>query len=205
MKRQITKALGLVSLALVMAALWSCGKRSSYTEKTPEQRAEEYHKNLATSDLNLFELKGEVRSVVYPHGFLAQYSLTAPGGSADSITFTTTGLCENAPLLDGDSLLVVRNTVGAVWGFSLADGSMVMTAQYDDAGAVQSWTIGDTVYTLAYEDKCVESVSVAAGGKRTAKIDVKVQAKDELGNWTRRTLKSSDGKSVTQTRKITYY
>ncbi len=192
-------------MTTVVGALWSCGGRRSSAEKTQAQRAEEYHKNLTTGDLTLYDLKGNVRCVVYPNGFLSQYGLSATAGSADSILFSPTGLCETFPTLGSDTLLAVRNTVGTVRAFTHPDGDMVMSALFDESGMVQSWTMGDTICSFAYEDNRLKSVDVAVGGKTAAHIAVKVLSVDKVGNWTRRLLTAAGHKAVTQCRRITYY
>ena len=192
-----------VALAVVVLAC-SCGRNNTYKEKTATQIAEEYHKNLVTDDLSLFELKGNVRSVTYPHGFLSQYSLERVG-HADSIFFSASGLCESALTSGGDSLQLLRNTVGAVGAFARPDGRIRLSVMRNEDGHMLSWQMGDTLYTFVYTDGHLDSVAVNVKGKPAVSVAVDVIATDNVGNWTKRKFLVRGQRPIVQFRQIVYY
>ena len=175
-------------------------------EKTAAQRAEDYHKNLTTDDLSFFELKGNVKSVAYPDGFLRQFDMASVShAESDSLCFSATGLCESLLAYGGDSLQAVRNTVGAIAGFATANGKTIVSVERNADGQVVGWTIGDTRYALSYADGVLSGVTLSVGGKAKASANIKVLATDNLGNWTTRQL-SVEGKTpIVQRRHIRYY
>lgn len=184
----------------------SCGGSSVPKEKTAAQRAEDYHKNLTTDDLSFFELKGNVKSVAYPEGFLRQFDMVPVShAECDSLCFSATGLCESLLAYGGDSLQTVRNTVGAIAGFSTVNGKAIVSVERNADGQVIGWAIGDARYALSYANGMLSGVTLSVGGKARVSANIKVLATDNLGNWTTRQLSVEDKTPIVQHRHIRYY
>lgn len=199
------KGLGAVLLATVaMLFVAGCKGNSAPAEKTPEQIAEEFHKNLSTTDLNLLELRGNVKQVVYPNGFISQYIAT-PEAKADTISFSPAGFCDINLTIGRDSLRTVRNQEGRTMLLQgNTDNGLSIMFSYNDDGIVTSWqtqhTDSDATYALEYSDHQVSTVKSPQGT-----IRVKVLTSDNIGNWTKRQLQLANGTTLTQTRTIEYY
>lgn len=174
----------VAALVATVAFLAACTKTNNYKEKTEAERSEDYHKNLSTPDLSLFELKGNVRRVVYNNGiepcFLVSDNM---GEKADTVCFSVGGLCEAILLQGGDTLMAVRNTEGKITDFfKTSDEEIVVSFLYDEEGNV--------------------ILNQPSSGVR-----IKVLSTDDVGNWTRREVALGDNRESgeEQKREISYY
>lgn len=201
-------ALATTAAALVFA-LWSCGNKYNYKEKTDAERKETYHKELATKDLSLFEITGNAKEVIYPEGFLSQYLAQMPA-EPDTVRFTATGAASFSTVVNGDSLHAIRMTDGAI--VSLAGHkNCSVNFGYNDDNQADKWTLMNGAspieYAITYTDGQVSKVA-APQADPAVTISVKILQKDELNNWTKREIQStSDGQTTkrVQTRQIIYY
>lgn len=205
----LNKCFGALATLALLFMLGSCGSSFNYKEKTQEERKEEYHKELSTRDLSLFELIGNAKEVVYPEGFLQQYVTSLPK-QADTVRFSANGACTFATLVNGDTLKPVRMTDGSVVSLSGKKDYAVMFA-YNEENQVEKWTLqqgGASIdYTFTIKEKDICSVKAPSA---TPALDatIKILERDELGNWTKREMQfNADGKTqkVVQTRAIIYY
>lgn len=205
----LNKYFGALATLALLFTLGSCGSSFNYKEKTQEERKEEYHKELSTRDLSLFELIGNAKEVVYPEGFLQQYVVSLPK-HADTVRFSANGACCFATLVNGDTLKTARMTDGSVVSLSGKKDYAVMFA-YNEENKVEKWTVqqggANIEYNLALQDKDICSVKAPSA---TPALDatIKIMKRDELGNWTKREMQyNADGKTqkVVQTRQIIYY
>lgn len=194
----------LLAMAFLMAG---CGGKTVSTEKTAAQRAEYYHKNLTTSDLSLFELKGNVLRVVYPKGVLAQYCLTSSdeANRPDTITFTPTGLLDSSFLCGADSTVAMRNVEGEIFAFGDADGNTLVNIARNKEGNVTSWTLRQTTCHLTSADGKLTSFTLSQPGGNHIMANVKTLTVDKLGNWTSREVTVTGRPTIKQQRVIIYF
>ena len=99
-----------VFIVCISAALsfTACGKSApAYKEKTQQERAESYHRDLTTPDLQLFRLRGNVLSAE------AMLTKGAANGQSLYLRFMPNGMLESI-IYGGDSLTIVRNNSGEV-------------------------------------------------------------------------------------------
>lgn len=191
----------LAILAASLIVLAGCKKSYNPVEKTPEQRAEDYHKYLTTTDLSLFELKGNVLKVVYPDGFLGQY-LDGMSAGADTIEFSANGMCSPVFVVNGDSLKPVRNVEGEIMQF--AGEKTQVTFVYGEDGKTTLWQGTTEKIQLEFTDGMVSEINKDNGTDKS-KASIKVTATDNIGNWTTRQITYPHGKKTVQKREIMYY
>lgn len=194
--------------ALVVAALSlfiaSCNGNSAAADKTAQERADDYHKYLTTSDLSLLELRGNVKSVIYPAGFLNQYAqITTP--APDTILFTPSGMCELNLTCGNDTLRSIRTPEGRIAQLlGQREGAPSVLFAYADNGAIQSWQTQIDGVNTNYAFEYVEGKLVALKSA-TQTTSVKLIAADTLGNWTKRQLQVPGSAPILQERQIEYY
>ena len=106
--------------AAMMITTMICGCRKTapaYKEKTRQERAESYHRNLSTPDLQLFHLRGAVKE--------AEVEVKELGHDGMLLYFLPNGLLESA-VFGGDSISIVRNSSGEILRLETGDGSDLM-------------------------------------------------------------------------------
>lgn len=197
--KKLTVATLLLSTFLVLG----CGSKYSPTTKTQEQISADYHKNLTTPDLSLFELVGNVKRVIYPKGFLSQYDGTATS-SPDTIHFDANGMCAPLFVEQADTLYPVRTTDGVILQMSNRSGSRFVRFLFNERGKVVSWLTANNEVRLTYTDRHVCEMSVQ-GSNGQEQYKIANTSVDPLGNWTERTI-AHGGKTIgRQARQISYY
>lgn len=201
------KTIYTLAVLLGMAVLTvGCGGSATPTEKTAAQRAEDYHKNLTTSDLSLFDLKGNVRIVVYPQGVLSQYSLTTDGAThPDTITFTSTGLLETSFICGATPTVPMRNVEGEIFAFGDADGNTLVTIARNKDGDVTSWASQQTTCKTSYADGKLTAFTLIQSGNNPLTAHIKSLTVDKLGNWTSREIAIKGRPTIKQQRQIKYF
>jgi len=199
----------LLFAMLIMLGTLSCGSGYNYKEKTDAERKESYHKELTTTDLSLFELKGNVQQVVYPNGFLSQY-VSGTENKPDTVSFSASGVASFFTLVNGDTLKPVRMTNGAIVQL-MGKGQNSVSFNYSEEGEPVSWAANmsgkESKLNITYVDNQVSRIK-AEEDTPAFSATVKILQSDEIGNWTKRQIQYTEGEkktTVTQSRQIVYY
>lgn len=142
-------------------------------------------------DLPVFDLRGPVKSVKMKIAF-------NDTDSPSQYTFDTNG---KVTAVNGESGSL-HDWVGDMWGFTIKNNRMTKMEMVSPMGGwTEEWTM---TFNKNGDVTKIKEVYNGRFGKSTTTSTVTIVSRDSHGNWTKRKV-TTEGKTETETRTITYY